>query len=112
MGKMEWYAGGGKHFSSPMGHYAARLEDGTRIEVHADLYDAQWNAYLERLGAQRTSWFEIMHRAEQEWNAYCRLMDAFAENLEQWGEYHGAGVFIEQAAVQAQKGEEEAGSCF
>lgn len=94
--KMRWYAGRGRHFYRPMGHYHARLEDGTQIEVHPDTYDAQFNAYLEQKGIKRTTWFEIFQRAEREWEAYCRVMDAFAENLQQGQTFRGEGVFIER----------------
>jgi hypothetical protein len=96
MSKMRWYAGRGQHFYSPMGHHFARLEDGTQIEVHPTTYDEQFSAYLERIGVQRTSWYEILQRAENEWKEYCRIMDAFAEDLEQWQVYRGRGVFIEE----------------
>jgi len=96
MGKMRWYAGSGKHFYSPMGHYYARLEDGTEIEVHPKTYDEQFHAYLERIGVQRTSWYTIMQQAEKEWNEYCQVMDAFAEDLQQWLEYQARGVVVER----------------
>lgn len=103
MAKMRWYAGRGKHYYSPMGHHFVRLEDGTEIDVHSDVYEAQFQAYLERIGIRRTSWYEIMERArqqaEQEWRAYCQIMDAFDEDVEQWRDYHGRGVVIEQANV-------------
>ena len=87
MEKMRWYAGSGKHFYSPMGCYYTRLEDGTEIEVHPKTYDEQFRAYLERIGVQRTSWYTIMQQAEKEWNEYCQVMDAFAENNQQWLDY-------------------------
>jgi hypothetical protein len=99
MSKMKWYAGRSQHFYSPIGHHDARLEDGTEITVHPDIYDQQFYAYLERIGVKPTSWYEIMRKAEEEWQAYCRIMEAFAENVEQWLEYQGRGVVIEQPKV-------------
>jgi hypothetical protein len=114
--KLRWYAGRGKFFYSPNGRYSLRLEDGTYIEIHPDTYDQRFNAFLSRLGVKRTSWSEIMQkaergwqegskrtswsvamqRAEQEWNAYCQIMEAFAENIQQWLDDPGNGVFIER----------------
>lgn len=100
MAKMRWYAGRGQHFDSPMGHHYARLEDGTEIEVRSDVYDKQFHTYLERIGVQHTSWYAIMQKAENEWKEYCRVMDTFAENVQQWQEYRGFGVSIEQSNEQ------------
>jgi hypothetical protein len=100
MSKMRWYAGRGQHFYSPLGHHFARLEDGTGIEVRSDVYEKQFQAYLESPGVQHTSWYEIVKKAEEEWQAYCQVMDAFAENLEQWRAYQGYGVYIEQPDAQ------------
>ncbi len=103
MSKMSWYAGNSTHFYSPMGHHYARLEDGTEIEVRPDVYDKQFNAYLEHIGVQRTTWSEIMHKAEYEWKEYCRVMDAFAENYQQWLDYRGRGVSVERPHVLDQR---------
>lgn len=99
MAKMKWYAGRGKFCYSPMGHHFVRLEDGTEIDVHPDVYEARFRTYLERIGVRRTSWHEIAQQAEQEWQAYCLVMDAFAEDVEQWREYQGRGVVIERVRV-------------
>ncbi len=99
MVKMRWYAGRGSYCDSPKGHHFVRLEDGTQIEVHPDTYDTQFNAYLEQIGAQRTSWSEIMQKAENEWKEYCRVIDAFAENQQQWLDYRGFGVRIQRPHV-------------
>jgi glutamate racemase len=88
-----------------MGHYYVRLEDGTEITIHPDVYDQQFYAYLERIGIKRTSCDEIMRKAEEEWQAYCRVMDAFAENVEQWLDTQQCGVFIERLPVQSAKKE-------
>ncbi len=105
MAKMKWYAGRGGFGYSPNGHHFVRLEDGTEIEVHPDTYDQQFHAYLERIGVQRTSYHQIMQKAEAEWQAYCRVMDAFAEDIQQWIEYQGRGVFVTppHASVQHEK---------
>ncbi len=110
MAKMRWYAGCGQHFYSPMGRYHVRLEDGTQIEVHPATYQQQFEAYLERIGVQRTTWFEIMQKAEHEWKEYCRVMDAFAENNQQWLDYRtpdkvrSSRVFITTVADLPDKG--------
>jgi hypothetical protein len=114
MAKMRWYAGCGQHFYSPLGHYYVRLEDGTQIEVHPATYDEQFRSYLERIGVQHITWSEIMRKAEDEWNAYCQVMDDFAEYVQKWHEYKGFGVYIERPKVQAQKGSlagTKSGSC-
>jgi hypothetical protein len=113
MAKMRWYAGCGRHFYSPMGYHYVRLEDGTQIEVHPATYEQQFDAYLERIGVQRTTWSEIMHKAENEWKEYCRVMDAFAENTQQWLDYctpdkgRSRHVFITVGAVLPDIGEEK-----
>lgn len=94
--KMRWHAGRGKFFSRPNGRHSVRLEDGTYIEVDPDVYDQHFNAYLEQIGVKRTSWSEIMQQAERQWQQYCRVMDTFAENYQQWLDYQGSGVFVEQ----------------
>ncbi len=99
MAKMRWYAGHGSYSYSPMGHHFVRLEDGTEIEVHPDTYEKHFNAYLEQIGVPRTTWSEIMHKAENEWKEYCRVMDAFAENNQQWLDYRGFGVLVERPKV-------------
>jgi len=70
-----------------MGRYYVRLEDGTQIEVHPATYQQQFDVYLERIGVRRTTWSEIMQKAEHERKEYCRVMDAFAENNQQWLDY-------------------------
>jgi hypothetical protein len=105
MAKMKWYAGRGGFSYSPNGHHVARLEDGTQIEVHSDTYDQQFNAYLERIGIARTSYSEIMQKAEQEWQEYCRVMDAFAEDIQQWLEYQGRGVYITRPYLRQEDGQ-------
>ena len=94
MAKMKWYAGQCTFPYSPMGHHCVRLEDGTEIEVHPDTYEQQFHAYLERLGVARTSYSQIMQKAEQEWQAYRQVIDAFAEDTQQWLEYQGRGVYV------------------
>jgi hypothetical protein len=73
-----------------------RLEDGTYIEVDPNVYNQRFNAYLAHIGVKRTSWSEIMQQAEKQWQDYCRVMDAFAENYQQWLDDQGSGVFVEQ----------------
>lgn len=102
MARMKWYAGRGGFSYSPNGHHCVRLEDGTQIEVHPDTYDQQFHAYLERIGVPPTTHYEIMQKAEEEWQAYCRVMDAFAENTQQWIEFQGRGVFVMRPRIQAQ----------
>lgn len=92
---MQWHAGKGKHVLSPNGYYFSQLEDGTSIEIHSNVYDRRFQAYLERLGVQQTSWQEIMYRAQQEWQNYCMLMDHFAQNTQQWLDTPESGIFIE-----------------
>jgi hypothetical protein len=94
MTKMKWYAGRGGFGYSLNGHHCVRLEDGTEIEVHPDTYEQQFHDYLERIGVARTSYSQIMQKAEQEWQAYRQVVDAFAEDTQQWLEYQGRGVFI------------------
>lgn len=103
--KMQWHAGKGRFFSSPKGCHLVDLEDGTHIEVHPDVYDQRFNEYLERIGAKRTTWYEIMCRAEQEWQEYCRLMERFAENSQQWLDVQGSGVFVEPGNEEQKRGE-------
>ena len=91
---MKWYVGRGGFGYSPNGHHFVRLEDGTEIEVHPDIYDQQFQVYLERIGVARTSYHEIMQKAEQEWQVYRQVMDAFAKDIQQWLEYQGRGVYI------------------
>jgi hypothetical protein len=98
--KMTWHAGHGKHIYSEKGHYSARLLDGTRIEVHPDMYHKAFNAHLILKGIRPTTWSEIMGKAEREWQAYCQFMDAFAENIQQWFTYHNPGVFIDLPSGQ------------
>jgi hypothetical protein len=83
-----------------MGHYAARLEDGTRIEIRAETYQEQFHAYLERIGEPPKSWLSIMLRAEREWEQYCLVMDAFASNTQQWLDHQGREVFIDRASEE------------
>ncbi len=94
MAPLKWYAGRGGFSSSPNGHHFVRVEDGTEIEVHPDTYEQHFHAYLERIGVQRTSYYEIMQKAEQEWQAYCRIMDAFAQDTQQWLDSQGRGVVV------------------
>lgn len=93
--KMRWYAGRGQFFSSQRGRYSLRLENGTSIEIDPDIYDQRFDAYLARLGVKRTSWSEIIGKAEREWQAYYQLMGAFAENTQQWFTDRDPGVFID-----------------
>ncbi len=99
MTQMKWYAGRGGYSYSPNGHHFARLEDGTEIEVHPDTYDQRFAAYLERIGVARTSLSEIMQKAEQEWQQYRCVMDAFAQNTQQWLDSHERGVFVKRPLV-------------
>ncbi len=103
MAQMKWYAGRGGYSYSPNGHHFARLEDGTEIEVHPDTYDQQFAAYLERIGVTRTSHYEIMQKAEQEWQEYRRVMDTFAQDTQQWLTYQGRGVFVKRPLVFMQQ---------
>ncbi len=107
MAAMKWYAGRGGFSYSPNGHHFVRVEDGTEIEVHPDTYDKQFHAYLECIGVQRTSDHEIMQKAEGEWQAYCRIMDAFAEDTQQWLDYQGRGVYITRPRIQAQQKDQQ-----
>ncbi len=102
MSKMRWYAGRGSDCCSSMGHHYVRLEDGTEIEVDSKTYEHQFHAYLEQIGVKPTTWSEIMHQAENEWKEYCRVMDAFAENQQQWLDYRGFGVCIQRPKLPAQ----------
>jgi hypothetical protein len=92
---IQWHVGSGKYFSSQKGCYFVRFEDGTSIEVHPDVYEQRFHAYLDHLGVQPTTWSEIMRRAEQEWQDYCHLRDTFAKNSQQWLDESESGVFIE-----------------
>jgi hypothetical protein len=92
---MQWHVGRGKLVGGLHGYHSIQLEDGTYIEVHSDVYERHFQAYLEQLGVQRTSWHEIMRRAEQEWQDYCTLMETFAQNTQQWLKEPESGVFIE-----------------
>ena len=91
----QWHVGKGKHVGGLNGYHSIQLEDGTYIEVHPDVYERRFQAYLERLGVQQTSWQAIMRRAEQEWQNYCMLMDNFAQNTQQWLDTPENGIFIE-----------------
>ena len=103
--KMQWRAGSGKFIYSLNGHYFMRLENGTHIEVHPDVYDQRFNEYLERLGVKRTSRYEIMQRAEQEWQEYVCLMERFAENSQQWLDVQGSGISVEPGPEERHQGE-------
>jgi len=103
--KMQWHAGQGQFFFSPKGCYCVDLEDGTHIEVHPDVYDQRFNEYLARLGVKRTTWNEIMRRAEDEWQEYARLMERFAENPRQWLDVQGNGIFVEPGHEKQKRGE-------
>ncbi len=103
--KMQWRAGSGKFFYSLNGCYFVRLEDGTYIEVRPEVYNERFNEYLERLGVKRTSWYEIMQRAEQEWQDYCSLIDNFAANSQQWLDKQGYGVFVEPGKREQKRSE-------
>lgn len=124
---MRWYAGCGRYFYDWYGRWFGRMEDGTEIEVMPSVYAEQFTAYLELIGMRCTSWFEIMRKADDEWQKcccsdtrrttwseimrkanneweeYCRLMDEFAANHQQWLDYRGFGVFIELPAMQELK---------
>jgi|SRR5579884_3951441 len=124
---MRWYPGGGRHFYDRYGRWSVLMEDGTEIDVLPSVYAKRFAAYLESIGMQRTSWSEIMHKAEdewqkcrscgsnwtswseamhkaqKEWERYCRAMDTFAENYQQWLDDPGPGVFIERPAMKKLK---------
>jgi len=100
MAAMKWYAGRGGLGYSPNGHHVARLEDGTQIEVHPDTYEQHFHAYLERIGVQRTSYYEILQKADQEWQAYARVRDAFAQDTQQWLDSQGRGVVVTRPHTQ------------
>jgi hypothetical protein len=93
---MQWHAGRGTHVGGLNGYHSIRLADGTGIEVDADVYERRFQAYLEHLGVPRTTWREIMRRAEQEWHDYETLMETFAQNTQQWLLKPERGVFIDQ----------------
>ncbi len=95
--KVRWHHGSGRFFYSPQGCYTLSLENGTSVEIHPEVYRQRFNAYLEQLGVQPTSRYEIMQRAEREWQNYCRLIDSFAENTQQWVHDPEHGVFVEPA---------------
>ncbi len=84
--KMVWYAGKGRYTFDDTGHYFTRLEDGTEIEVHPDVYQQRFQDYLLRICVRHTTFAEIMRKAEQEWKAFCAVRDTFDENIEQWRE--------------------------
>jgi hypothetical protein len=107
MGKMVFSTSNGKHVPSGDGHYFARGEQGQLIEVLPDVYQQQFEAYLSRLGVKPTTYHEIMKRAEQEWQAFAQLMDAFAEDVEQWQTYQEKGVYVEEASPFREKMQEE-----
>jgi hypothetical protein len=94
--KMIWHAGRGRHCWSSWGYYSVSLEDGTRIEVISETYDQRFNGYLNDLGVKPTTWSQIMRKADAEWQRYCQVMDAFAENYQQWLDQKVSGVFVEQ----------------
>lgn len=98
--KMAWHAGRGRHCYSYWGYHSVYLEDGTRIEVEANVYDQRFNAYLNNLGIRRTTWSEIMGKADAEWRAYCHLIDAFAEDIQQWFTFRGEGAFVTHPALE------------
>ena len=104
---MRWHPGSGKFFYSVAGYYFVRFEDGTSIGVHPDVYSQRFQAYLEHRGAKRTTRYEIMQRAEQEWQDYCRLMEGFAENAQQWLKTPGSGIFVEPSKGEHISGEKE-----
>lgn len=104
--KMQWHAGQGRFFFSSKGCYHVNLEDGTHIEVHPDVYDQRFDAYLEHLGVKRTTYYEIMRRAEQEWQEYARLRERFAENAQQWLDAQGSGVFVEPGNGEQKQGKD------
>ncbi|HZU03810.1 MAG TPA: hypothetical protein VFA10_29365 [Ktedonobacteraceae bacterium] len=97
---MTWRAGPGKYISSEQGHYFARLSDETYIEVHPDVYNQAFYAYVRLRGIRPTTWSQIMEKADAEWQAYSRLMDAFAEDTQQWFTYRDPGVFIDLPSGQ------------
>ncbi len=107
MGKMIFFATNGKHVPSGSGHYFARGKQGQRIEVLPDVYQQQFEAYLDRLGVKPTTYHEIMNKAEQEWQAFAQLMNAFAEDIEQWQNYHGKGVYVEITPLHGEKKRDE-----
>lgn len=92
--KMTWHSGGGQHCSGFWGYHSVCLENGTIIEVCAKTYDQYFNAYLNDLGVQRMSLFGIMKKADVEWQAYCQLMDAFADDIRQWLTFRDEGIFV------------------
>jgi len=98
--KMTWHAGRGRYGYSCWGYHSVSLEDGTRIEVSAETYDQRWKAYLNGLGMKPTTWSEMMGEAEREWQAYSRLMEAFAENIQPWLTFRSEGVFVKHPALE------------
>lgn len=98
--KMTWRAGRGKHIFSNKGYYFARLPDGTHIEVHPDAYHQAFHAYLLLKWVRPTTWSEIMGKADAEWRAYCHLMNAFAEDIQQWLTFRGEGTFVTHHALE------------
>jgi hypothetical protein len=98
--KMIWHAGRGRYGYSSWGYHSVSLEDGTRIEVSAETYDQRWKAYLNGLGMKPTTWSEMMGEAEREWQAYSQLMDAFAENIQQWLMFRSEDVFVKHPALE------------
>jgi hypothetical protein len=68
--QMRWHPGRGRSISHPQGHWSGRMADGTAIEVHPNVYDQQATAYLARIGIERTTWSQIMRKAEAEWQQY------------------------------------------
>ncbi len=55
--------------------------------------DCTRKIFTERLPPFVEPW--AMHKAEYEWKEYCRIMDTFAENYQQWLDYRGRGVSVE-----------------
>ena len=97
MGKMTWYAGSGKSWDNRGGHYFARLEDGTEVEVTGEVYQQKRKEYLLSKGAEYTSYSGIEAKAQQERNTLSQFLDAFDEDVEQWlEEPQREGVFIKR----------------
>lgn len=99
---MQWSAGRGKFVRGTQGHYFFHFEDGTYVEVAPAVYQQRFHAYLKQIGVRPTSWLQIMRRAEQEWQEYCRLADTFAENHQQWLDRREFGVFVEYPREERQ----------
>ncbi len=95
---MKWYAGRGASWINRGGHYFARLEDGTEVEVIGEIYQQKRKEYLLKMGAEYTSYSGIEAKAQQERNTLSQFLDAFDEDVEQWLEEQREGVSIKRPA--------------